>query len=276
MLSPGAILKGLVSRVIPYPAVPDGPEQERALRMGRYGEPYVQGVWPTDHILADEGALMVATTLPGATALQQGIYAAFSATLANIVLGNSDVAGGKRLYPKYLKLACSVAGTSGVDLRYAIVLDSKDRTPSTISNGSGGSGPGTPGANTGYRVPVVSTNMDINNQSIVGVPFFSMGTAGATGPMTVPSAGQFARTIVGNGYIKGSIPVVKDQYVLSFGAADPGGGTFQAAAALSKIHENAPAVAIGPGQFMLIYIWSASNITAGNAFDDVSLVWAER
>lgn len=275
MALPGSsLIKGIVSRFLP-PANADNQNVDVAYRLGRYGDSKVESVFPTDHFQSDEGALMVATTLPGATALQLGISASFSATAAAFVLGNSDVAGGKRLYPKYLRLAQSVAPTSGVDLRYAIVLDSKDRTPSTISNATGANqGPGTPATVTAYRSPVVCTNMDVNVPA-VGVAFFPLSTAGGAAP-TIPAAGQFARTIVGNGYIKNSIPVVKDQYLLTFGAADPGGGTFQAAAALAKIVENAPAVVVGPGQFLVIYLWSASNITAGNAWDDVALVWTER
>lgn len=272
MLSPQALFKVLVSRMLPAP-VADGPESERYARGGRYGDVKVESAWSTDHLLADEGAVMVATTLPGATALQLGISASFSATAAAFVLGNSDIAGGKRLYPKFLRLASLTVPTSGTDLRYAIVLDSKDRTPSTISNGTGGSGPGTAATVTAYRSTVVCTNMDANVVP-VGVPFFPLSTAGGAAP-TVPAAGQFARTIVGNGYIKGSIPVTKDQYILQFGGTDRG-GTFQAAAALAKIVEHCPAVVIGPGQFMVLYLWSNGNITAGNAFDDVALEWIEK
>lgn len=273
MLPPFVLSRGLVARTLPSPANADNQGVDIPVRLGRYGDTKVESVWPTDHMQADEGALMVATTLPGATALQLGLSASFSATAAAFVLGNSAPAGGARLYPRYLKLAQSVAPTSGVDLRYAIVLDNVNRAPTTISNGTGGSGPGTPATATAYRSTVVNTNQDLN-PTINGVAYFPL-SAAAGAPPTVPAASQFARTIVGNGYIKNSIPVVKDQYVLQFGSADIG-GSFQAAAALSKIVEHCPAVVIGPGQFMLIYLWSASNITAGNAWDDVALVWTER
>lgn len=272
MLAPQVLNKGIVSRSLPAPTT-DGVENEARMRMGRYGDVKIESMWPTDHLLADEGAYMLATTLPAATALQLGLSAAFSGTQAAFALANLDAPGGKRLYPRFLKLAQSVAPTSGVDLRYAITVDSINRMPTTISNAAGGSGPGTPATATAYRVPVTCVNMDVN-PSIVGVPFFPLSTAGGN-PPTVPAASPFARTIVGNGYIKNSIPVVKDQYVLQFGGVDLG-GTFQAAAALAKIVEHCPPVVIGPGQTMLIHMWSASNITAGNAWDDVSLAWIEK
>ena len=273
MPSPSAMIRGVISRILPPPGN-DGPDSDRVARLGRYGDVRTESVWPTNHLLADEGGIFVATTLPAATALQLGLSAAFSATAAGFVLGNQDSAGGKRLYPLYLKLAQSVAPTSGGDLRYAIVLDSIVRAPTTVSNGTGGSGPGTPATVTAYRSTVVGTNIDIQQQAPVGVAYFPLSTTGGA-PPTVPAPSPNARTIVGNGYIKNSIPVVKDQYILQFGGVDAG-GTFQAAAALSKIVEHAPPVVIGPGQFMTIHLWSASNITAGNAWDDVALVWAER
>lgn len=273
MLPPSVLGKGLVGRTLPLPAYADNQGADVALRLGRYGDTRVESVFPTDHLQADEGSVMIATTLPGATALQLGLSASFSATAAAFVLVNSDSAGGKRIYPKFLKLAQSVAPTSGTGLRYAIVLDSANRTPTIVSNGTGGSGPGTPATATAYRSPVVCTNADVN-PTIIGIPYFPISVA-AGAPVTVPAAGAAARTIVGNGFIKNSIPVVLDQYVVQFGSADVG-GTFQGAAALAKVVEHAPAIVIGPGQSLVIYLWSTSNVTAGSAWDDVSLCWTER
>lgn len=271
--SPQTIIKGIVARMLGTPTA-DGVENEGDVRLGRYRDIKVESVWPTDHMQSDEGGLMVATTLPGATALQLGISGSFSAAAAAVVLANSDAPGGKRCYLKRFKCAALTVGTSGVDLRYALVIDSKDRTPTTISNAAGSDrGPGTPATATAYRAPAACTNMDAQ-PSIVGIPFFPLSTAGGA-PPAVPAAGQAARTLVGNGYVKNSVIVAKDQYVIQFGSCDQG-GTFQAAAALSKIVEHAPAAIIGPGGCALLYLWSASNITAGNAFDDMSLEWVEK
>lgn len=275
MLSPQALIKGIIGRSLRnlVPAV-DGTEEDT--RLGKYGDLKVESAWPDMTLLCDEGAYMVASMAPAQTALQLGISASFAATAAAFVLQNTDAAGtlSKRVYPKFLRLAVSVVGTSGVDLRYAIVLDSKDRTPSTISNASGSDrGPGTPATATAYRSPVFCTNMDENPQ-IIGVPYFPLSTA-AGAPPTVPSAGQSARTVVAQGFIKNSALVAKDQIQLVFGAVDIP-GSFQGAAALCKLVEAVPAVALGPGNFLLIYLWSASNVTAGNAFDDAAMGWVEK
>lgn len=275
MLSPQAILKGIVNRALNLPSA-DGVETERAARMGRYGDIKVESAWPTDHLLADEGAYMVATMTPGQTNLFIGINATFSATLATIVLGNSDITGvGKRLYPRFIRMSVSAVAVSGTDQRYAIVLDNKDRTPSTLSSGTGGTGVGTPASATMYRAQPVCTNMDIVTPNIVGVPYFVSGVTGAGTPGLIPAPGPLARTIVANGTLKNSIAVVKDQYIVQFGGVDFG-GTMTGAAAIAKIVDHAPAVCIGPGQFMVFYLWATSSATNSTAFDDLAIGWIEK
>lgn len=275
MLSPQVIFKGLVARALGTPPTIDGNEQERVARLGRYGDVKVESSWPTDHMQSDEGGAYLATMLPGATVLQLGLSAAFSATAAPIVIQNTDApsAAARRLYLKAIRMAVSVAPTSGTSLQYAVVIDNQNRTPSTVSNGSGGTGPGTPATITAYKVPITNPNGDVNTGP-AAVVWFPLSTA-AGAPPTVPAPSGFARTIVGNGIIKGSIPVALDQYRIQFGCADIG-GTFQGAAALAKIVEHAPAVIVGPGQFALLYLWAPGNITAGLAFSDLAIEWAEK
>lgn len=272
MMSPGALLKGIVQRWLGTPT-PDGPEAEGYTRLGKYREVKTDGIWATDHSQASEGSLFIATTLPAAIALQLGILAAFDATKGGIVIVNTDQPGGKSILLKKLKLCQSVAPTSGVDLRYAVAIDPKDRTPTTIASGTGGTGPGTPATATAYKVPVVNANTGCPVQSIAAV-YFPLSIAAGLAP-AIPAAGDRVRYTVGNGYVKNSIPVVKDQYTIQFGGADQG-GTFQAAAALGKIVEHASPVEIFPGHSCVIHLWSASNITAGNAWDDVLLEMVER
>jgi hypothetical protein len=223
---------------------------------------------------ADEGAIMVASMVQAQTAIQAGIQAAYVSTQVQFLLQNSDPAGGRRLYPKALRLCVLTVGTSGVDLRYSLVLDNALRTPTTISNGSGGTGAGTAANQTAYRAPAQSTNMDLN-PTIAGVPYFTLGLAASVGGATVAAPSPMARTIVAQGFIKTTAIVAKDQLQIQFGSADLG-GTVQGASASAKIIEHAPPVVIGPGQSLAIHIWSTSNATAGNAFDDAAIIWAER
>lgn len=273
-LPPAFMNKGIVGRNLMVPPNADSPNVDVPMRTGRYGDLKVESGYPTDLMAADEGAVWVAGMTPAQTAIQAGIQSAYVSTQAQFVLGNSAVAGGVRCYPKFLRLGVLTVGTSGVDLRYAIVLDNVSRQPTVVSNGSGGTGPGTAANQTAFRVPANNVNMDITTAA-AGVPYFTLGLAASTGGATVPAPSPAARIIVGNGFVKNTALVAKDQLVIQFGSADIG-GTVQGASAAAKIVEHAPAVVLGPGQFMTVHLWSTSNITAGNAFDDAIMCWAER
>ena len=273
MASPSAIVRGLVSRLLPQPDA-DSPNVERAMRLSRYGDQISAPIWGADQGLADEGSVFTASMTPGQTAIQLGLSASFSATAAAFVIVNSPT-NTRRVYLKSLKLSQNVAPTSGTALRYAIALDTIVRAPTTVASGTGGVGPGTPATATAYLAPTNNVNTDISPINGSGAfVYFPLSSAAGT-PPTVPAASAAVRYLEGNGLLKGSIPVVLDQYVLQFGSGDIG-GSFQAAAALAKIVEHAPAVVIGPGCTALIHIWSPSNITAGNAWDGATLTYAER
>lgn len=274
MFGPQSVFRGVCSRFLPR-AQNDTLDTDRTVRIGRWGDVRVESGWPTDHLLADEGGYMVAAMRPGATALELGVSATFSATAAAVVLANSDILGGKRIYPRFLKFGSNGGFLSATDWRYAVVLDSKDRTPTTISSGADGIGPGTPATATAYRPPTACVNGDINNPLIVGLPYFPLGTSAGT-PPTIPSPGQFARTIVGNAHLKNSQPQASDTGVIQFGWGDAG-GTFSALQSLlCRQVDFAPPVVIGPGQFMVVHMWSTSNSGVGASFSDLVMAWIEK
>lgn len=280
-LSPGSLIKGLTSRILPAPVF-DGNENEGYVRTKRYRDVGVESVWPTDHVQADEGSSLVATTLPGATALQLGISAAWAATAAAFLVFNSDSAPGsgngqgKNIALKRLRLNVSTIPTSGTAVRMSVWLDSANRTPTTVSNAVGtnpGQGPGTPATATAYRAPVVNPNGGINSQT-VGVPYFPLSTA-AGAPPAIGAAGLTARCIVGQQYLCPRTPIANDEYIAQFGMADVP-GALVASATVSRIVTPCPPVIIPPQSWGIIYLWCPANITAGIAFDDASLEWTER
>ena len=279
-LSPGTLLKGLVSRILPAPRV-DGPESEGYARFKKYCDLGVESVYPTDHVQADEGSLFMATTLPGASAIILGLSATWSATAAAFLIYNSDQpigngGTGKNVLLKRLRMDCSVVPTSATCLRMSVWTDPANRQPTTISNAVGSNppqGPGTPASVTAYRAPVTSPNSGYLGAN-VGVPYFPL-SINAGAPPTIPAPGPNARCIIGQQMIKNSIPVVNDEYIVQFGTADCG-GAYQAAAALSKQVISAPPVVIAPGHWGIIYLWATSNATNGYAMDDVLLEWIER
>ena len=282
MIPPQALLKALVQRVLPQPGALSGPESDKALRAGPYGDLKVESAWPTDHLLADEGAYMVANMIPGATGLFNGLLGSYTAaamsTVATVVLYNSASpnmgGGGPNLYPRFLRMVCAQVPTSGTELLYSIVIDSINRSPTNNGSPLGQTGPGSATAAYGYRVPVACTNMNVN-PPIAGVAYFGNSTTAAA-PMAVPAPSGQARVIVGNGTIKASPPTLLDQYTIQFGGVDRG-GTVQAGAAIAKIVEHAPPVVIGPGQTMTVFVWSPANVgTGGNQWSDLALEWVER
>jgi hypothetical protein len=83
---------------------------------------------------------------------------------------------------------------------------------------------------------------------------------------------------MGNGALRGQIPVAQDEFVIQFGASDvPGGALVTAApAGASRVVSMHPPVVISPGGTLLIYMWGPSNATAGIAFSGVEMGWVER
>lgn len=256
MLSPQALLKGIVSRILPPPYA-DNQSLDVPLRLRRYGD-VIDPVF-TKHILADEGAFFTATMTPGQAALAYGLNASFSDTAAFIVVQNVDSAigqgTGKRIYLDLLKFIYSVAPASSTAAWIATKIDNVNRTPS---------------ANLSAITPQ-NVNMDSILGSIAKVWFPSGGT------LTVPAVGGAARLIEGNLNVRNTIPVVSDEVNVQFGSTDYGNAFLVAeAATVSKIIAHTAPVVIGPGQFALIYLWFPANATTAASFSDIHLQWWER
>jgi hypothetical protein len=259
-------------RSIP-PANPDSPTMPVPTVGNRYAEQRVAIYEPTMRALADEGQIFTATMAPGATALQLGISASFSATAACIAFGNLDSIAGlsnKRCWLHFIEFYVTTAPTSGTSLLFATVVDNVSRLPTTVA------AVGSPATQTAYKVPVNNVNMDSGAQP-VGQPYFPISTA-AGAPPIVPAAGGASRTIVGNGNLRGQIPVAQDVYTILFGAPDnPSGQLVTAApAGASRVVYAHPPVIIGPQQWFLLHMWAPSNVTAGIAFLGLTMQWAER
>ena len=265
---PGTIVQPsvLVARSLPQ-AFPDGVSPPGPPRADRYSGQYVQSLVPTKHVLADQGSYFVAGMLNGATTLQAGISASYSAITFFLALQNTDTPGNpnaKRCYLDFLKFIVATAGTSGTNLLYNTVVDS-NRVPTL-------SALGTPTTATAYKAPAVNVNMDSGAQPI-GQALFPQSTAAGV-PPAVSVQSPNARSIVGNGALRNTIVVVNDEFRITFGAADYPYVVIPPAT-ITKAIEPHPPVVIGPGQIFLFSMWSASNVTAGNAVSDLQLAWWE-
>jgi hypothetical protein len=264
-------------------AVLSGNSDSRGKRKTIYSEDYVANPWGGEMAMADEGSLMMSTMAPGATTLQLGLSATFSATAACLVFkNNAPQNSGVRCHLRDIRFWVVTPPTSGTCLLYATVIDNGgNRAPTTVSNGTGGTGPGTPATATAYLSPVVCTNAD-ENPTIYGQWWFPLSTS-AGAPPAVPAATSGARTLEGNGILRGQIPVgsaagASDDYRIVFGATDRVSGQLVTAApaGASRIVEPHPAVSVGPQEYFLFYLWSLSNATAGIAFGGLSASHVER
>lgn len=277
MLAPQGLIRGLVQRALAI-ANPDSQSTDVAIRLKRYGDVAVESAWPGTQVLADEGAYYTATMAPGATVLQLGLSAAFAAVAAAIVIRNEDSPtnpSAKRTFLNFIRFLVNTPPTAGTQLLYATVIDPKDRTPTTLSSGAGGTGPGTPATATAYSAPLNNVNGDVVNQAVTKI-YLPMSTA-AGAPPAVPAAGPSARTICGNVALRAQIPVALDEYVVQFGNIDAQQALLTAApAGASRVSSHHPPVVLGPGQSFLLYLWATGNITAGLAFAGLDVGVAER
>lgn len=231
-------------------------------------------------VLAHDDVVRVATMQPGATALQLGLSASFNSAQAAFAFQNGDanLAGSipKQCIPLFFKCTVSGAPTTATNWRFASVIDTSSRLPTTIS---GVGSPGTPATATCYLPSVVGTNTGTKGAS-VGKAYFPLSvTAGA--PIAVPAHSadpSISRYLEGNGLLRIQIPVVGDEYWIAYGDLDLQAGqlTTAASAGYSKIVHPHPAIEIAPQTWHLLHMWGASNATAGIIFDSMTFAWIER
>jgi hypothetical protein len=268
MLSPQALIKGIVSRVLPAP-VQDGQESERPVRLDRYGALYVQTEVPKMHTLSDEGSYFVVNNAQ--TAIADGKAIAFVATTPTLLLANNDSPSnpnGKRIYIDYIDLTVSTAGVTATALTaswVALVTDQGNRY-----NGSSG---------TDMSAKIVSSNQDNPLRSSIAQTVF--------GAITATAATATARTIVGQRMTR--LPAVAltgpnllgDRVRLEFGGVEVESvaslGTGPAVQA-NPIQQTIkfPPVIVGPGQSLLVYTWAQATTysTATSYFPEIG--WWER
>ena len=276
MATPNMSPQGWVARsLIKARAIIDGNLSDpTGPRIGRYGDQIMIAPMVGEPILCDEGALFSSTMLQGATTLQLGLSASFSATAAAFVFKNNAPFGpsSPRCHLRELHMIVTTAPTSATALNYATMIDNVNRGPTV-------SALGTPTTATAYQAQAFCTNID-ENPTASGAWFLPQSTS-AGAPPAIPAAGANVRQLIGNGVLRTQIPVVNDDYRFIFGATDRHivsqlGTNAKSATTAASIVESHPAVSIGPQEYFLLFMWGPSNITAGIAFSQVDGSWFER
>lgn len=173
---------------------------------------------------------------------------AFSATNPFLAVVNKDVPGGKNVYLDFLTLIATAAGSAGTALQAAVTLDNIQRYT------SGG---------TDVTANIANTNGNSGTKSIAQV---------VAGNITAAAASGVVRTIAGNRWLKGAIPVVGDEYTIKFGGVDS--PSFVGISTIIKTLINVPKIVIPPGWTALVHLWLPSQSGASSYTPELG--WVER
>jgi hypothetical protein len=239
-------VRGLVRRLLPtrYTDGTDGPSRARLYGYGELAPPYTT----TDHIMSEEGSYLLATN-PTISTGQTWVAAqtAFSDTAPNWYIYNTENPsnpGAKSIHLRFLKMISTAAATSATLIRYAAILDTVARQPTTNNMAS---------------IAVTSPNGNVS--PIITPTVLAQNSATAS----VVPASSSAKRLVANGTL-GGLNVVGTEFQINFGSTDAGGGQNGVAAETipNRRVNNEPPVIIGPGQSLMIHVWMAASSASFN------------
>jgi hypothetical protein len=250
MLSPQALMKGLVGRLLGVP-MQDGAESERAVRMGRFGEQYVRSLVRKQHLLADQGSYFIASN-GNQTGILSTPATGFVATTPALIIYNSSrpaSARAKWIYLDYMNLVTTVVGSAAsglVNLQGGLYLDSSNRYAS--------------GGNE-ITSSIVNANMDIDPRSSAARVYFGALTAAAAIQARALCPLRIIRPAV-SGTV---LDVVGETKWFNFGGVEGALNGSITIANANFITVPLPPVIIGPDECALIYLWQnvgATNVAA--------------
>jgi hypothetical protein len=240
MLSPSALIRGLIARSLPsYGA--DNPQVDVPSRFGRYGENYMLSVVRKQHVLADEGSYFLANANAQAGILSSAATGFVATTPALLVYntGSPSDPGAKRIYLDFLNLVTTVVGSAAsglVNLQAALYIDRGNRYT------SGG---------TEITANIVSPNMDIAPKSVAKAYFGAITAAAATAQVRAISPLRVVRPAV-SGTV---MDVVGETKLFNFGGVEAMLNGSITIANANNIPVPMPPVILGPDQCALLYLW---------------------
>lgn len=261
MLSPAALMRGIVGRQLPAGNL-DISQADISQRLGRYGEGYALSMVRKQHLLADEGSYFIANNNAQAGILSSPATG-FVATTPALIVANIDSPTNpvaKRVYLDFLNLVTTVVGSAAsglVNLQAALYLDTGNRYS------SGGSE---------ITANIVSPNMDLTPKSIAKVYF---------GALTASAASLSARAISPLRVIRPAVSatvldVVGETKLFNFGPVENMLNGSITIANANNIPVPMPPIIIGPNQSALLYLWQNVGATPVAATYAPELAWWER
>lgn len=239
-------ITGEVDRTKPHAEL-DGTDIDP--RLSRYRELMVIPSVLTKHPLVDEGSYFACNN--GQTGLATAAApTAFSATNPFLIIFNGSDASddfAQRIYLDYVMLLATAAGTGGTSLQFAVTLDPGNRY---VSGGS-----------------------EITTNSKTTGPTSTASLARVyAGNLTASAASASVKTLIGNRWMKGAIPVAGDQYTARFGSPDVTDSLTVSTIAQSV--NSLPPMVIGPNQSLLVHVWLPAQSAASSFAPELG--WWER
>lgn len=225
-----------VDRTKPHPEL-DGTDIDP--RLSRYREQMIIPSIVTKHALADEGSYFLANNAQTGIA-NAAAPTAFSATNPFILIYNAGRPSddfAQRLYLDYLTLLATAPGTGGTSLQCAITKDNGNRYT------SGGTD----------LTPFIANAGPTSTASANRI---------YAGNITASSATGNAKTLIGNRWLSGTIPVIGDEYSLRFGSA--GLGDSVTISTVKSVIKNMPPIVLGPDESLLVHLWLPAQSAASS------------
>jgi hypothetical protein len=221
-------------------------------RLGAYGEVITQLVSSKQHQLADEGSYYLTRSPTVGTGLATAattLVQAYNYQYPFIQITNNNPPGGRSIYPDYIKLGCTVAGTAGTALNYTTVLDTIPRYSGV--NGAGGFGTG---LTTILQGPYpVSTLVAPTSSALI---YAGNGEA---------KAASLGARIISSNQLRGAIPVVNDQYMICFAGCDMMlDSVLSTGTNIAQRSTAHPPVCIGPQASFLLHLWLPAQSAASS------------
>jgi hypothetical protein len=155
-----------------------------------------------------------------------------------VILKNNDIKGGKLIYPDYIRLTCTAAGTAGASLRLAAKIDDTARYTS------------------GSTATVGPKNANMNSPLTTIALFYA-------GPLVAAAAGSAAR-LIGETLARMAIPVVGDEFIIKFGQAIAVNSIAKNGTAPTTYVINFAPVILGDGDSLLLHVWLPSQSAASS------------
>lgn len=218
-------------------------------RHSQYGEGIVQALHGArTPMLAREGSRFVVTNVPG-TPITDGNASGFVTTTPVLALVNNNPVGGKWIYPVRFKMTATATGASSSNIDALWYVDTGNRYASGAT-----------------ALTPVSPNLNVSSTLTGAKAYFGAITAAAAN----------AQRLIACDRLRTVIRVIGDEYLWEFGASTQKsvGMATDGSAQVSKT-VNVVAVALPPQSSLLLYVYGASQGTAGT-WDMIELEYDER